>query len=418
MIVQLLTCQGRSQIITYKIPTTATPTSSASTSTIQGTNDAAMQDAPTEELEKNVSLTWPAILAEMKQDYMSEYDIPMALVRSYGLAVSPLGGITAIATSLHPKVSLEYTTANTERTTITFGFAPGSSGCWRSFGFTPDGALPNPITTATEAVILESVALGKAFTSRVHAAISTVTADGNPRLEGITFNPGEDAEEFMAKHTLLPNPLNALRYTAVLQRIPKPNRKYELLPENPHITAASIVSALSVPHDLCIDADSKRILYSLACVGIMGLYSSSTILDLGESAFTWLDANTPAEIRFELELSIVAMRRRAGDSAEMPANVENGFVSSLERCVICAAGMVWRDLRIAECTAGHRFSRCAITFLPITDPMTTRECTVCAWTVLGATVEDKEVVGLAKAVFGGWEVCLRCGGRYWTEESS
>ncbi|KAI5848908.1 transcription factor IIIC subunit delta N-term-domain-containing protein [Tricharina praecox] len=422
VIVQVLTSQGKSQIITYKIPTTASPSPSASTSTIQGiatvqgTDDAAIKDAPTEELE-NVQTTWPMTLAEMKQDYMSEYDITKAQVRTYGLAVSPLGGITAIAASFHPKVSLEYTTAHTERTTLIFGFAPGSSGCWSSFGFTPKGALPNPITTATEAVILESVALGKPFTSRIHAAISAVTADGNPRLEGITFTPGEDEEEFLAKHTLLSKPLNALRYTAALKRIAQMNHKYELLPENPHIIAASIVSALSVPRDLCTDADSKRILYSLACIGIMGLYSSSIILGLAESAFTWLSTHTPDEVRFDLELSIVAMRRRAGNSDELPVSVENGFVSSFERCVICAAGMVWRDLRIAECTAGHRFSRCAITFLPITDPMATRECSVCARTVLGADVEDQEVAGLAATVFGGWETCLLCGGRYWAEES-
>jgi len=375
-----------------------------------------MQGTPIEELE-NVSSNWPETLAEMKQDYADEHEIPKTLVRGYGLAVSPLGGTTAIAASFHPKSSLEYTTAHTEKTVIVFGTATGSSGCWSSFGFTPEGALPDPITTATEAVVLESVALGNAFTSRIHSAISAASADGDPRLEGITFTAGENEEEFMAKHTVLPKPLNVLRYTAALKRISMPNYRLETFPESPHIIAASIVSALSIPRDLCVDTYSKRILYSLACVGMMGLYSSSTILDLAESAFVWLDANTAPEVRFGLEFSIVAMRRHAGQSAEMPVSVENGFVSSLERCLICTAGMVWRDLRIAECTAGHRFSRCAITFLPITDPMTTRECTVCARTVLGAHSEDQELMGLAKAVFGAWETCLVCGGRYWAEDS-
>ena len=156
----------------------------------------------------------------------------------------------------------------------------------------------------------------------------------------------------------------------------------------------------------------------MACVGIMGLYTCPTILQLAKSTFEWLAANTPEETRFELELKIIAMRNRVAGSGE-DCNVENGFVSSMEKCGVCGEGMVWRDLRIAECINKHRFSRCALTFLPIVDPKATRECSVCARTVLGGYLEGREWPkgSLVEAVYGAWEACLQCGGRYWAERT-
>jgi hypothetical protein len=396
-VVQVFSVKGKSQVITHTVGSKPSAPS----------KDAEMPDAPTDEELRATASTWPAVLSEAEQDFMAEHEISTAAIRGYGMAVSPLGGITAIAASLHPKDSLEYITAINEKTTIIFGTTPGSSGSWKQFGFTSSGRLPNPIIASTEAILLEATAFPDKFTSRMRGAISSATATAQPNLEMITYREGEDVEEFLAKHTLLSPPLNALQYRAALQTISSP---FELLPENASIIASCIIAALSAPRDLCADQLSKRILYSLACVGIMGLYTSPVILQHAKEAFEWLDSQTPEDVRFDLEFGIVQQQQ----------NAENGFVSSMERCLICNNGMVWRDLRIAECTEGHRFSRCGITFLPITDPKVTRECVVCARTVLGGHVDDEEVEemqGLAKAVFGGWEACLLCGGRYWAEIS-
>ncbi|KAF8533961.1 transcription factor IIIC subunit delta N-term-domain-containing protein [Trichophaea hybrida] len=418
IVIQVLSVQGKSQSITYTVPF-ASSTAPTSTSIVHSSGDILMLDAPTDEELRSFSSTWPAILAEMKQDFMAEFEIPTAITRGYGLAVSPIGGITAIAASFHPKDSLEYITGSNEKMVIVFATAPGSSGSWKNFEFSADGALPNPITISTETVLLEAMALGESFTSRVHAAISATAVD-NPNLDTISYLEGEDMKEFLAKHTLLDAPLNSQRYSVALKILEHPrNQPLELLPENPHIIAAPIATALSAPRSLSEDFESKRILYSMACVGIMGFYSSPTILSLAKDVFEWLDVNTPPETRFDLELEIIGMRARAanGEEKETEMNVENGFVSSLEKCKICNEGVVWRDLRIAECTSGHRFSRCALTFLPITDPKETRECAVCARTVLGGHAKGKTWAGLVEAIWGGWEVCMLCGGRYWAEGS-
>jgi hypothetical protein len=412
-VIQVFSVKGKSQVITHTVGLKPSAPS----------KDAAMPDAPTDEELRATASTWPAVLSEAEQDFMAEHEISTAAIRGYGMAVSPLGGITAIAASFHPKDSLEYITAINEKTTIIFGTAPGSSGSWKFYGFTPDGRLPNPIIASTEAVLLEATAFPDKFPTRMRAALSTATSAAQPSLETITYTEGEDVEEFLAKHTLLSTPLNVQQYSAALKTLSFPNG-HELLPENPHIIAASIIAALSAPRELCADQLSKRILYSLACVGIMGLYTSPTILQHAKAAFQWLDSQTPEEVRFDLEFGIVEMRMQPQQQQNhQQQNLENGFVSSMERCLICGNGMVWRDLRIAECTEGHRFSRCGLTFLPVTDPKVTRECIVCARTVLGGFVEgedeeeEEKKVGLAKAVFDGWEACLLCGGRYWAEMS-
>ncbi|KAA8914510.1 transcription factor IIIC subunit delta N-term-domain-containing protein [Sphaerosporella brunnea] len=427
-IVQVLSIKGKSQTITYTVPSNITAAHITSPTT-HPEDDVAMPDAATDEA---TASTWPVVLSEAEQDFLAQHEISSATIRGYGMAVSPLGGITAVAVSFHPKDSLEYITAVNEKTFILFGTAPGSGGGgWKSCGFSAEGELPNPISVSTEAVLLEAMAFQEIFTSRIQTAISAATAAGQPNLEAITYpsnlsNNNNDVEEFLANHTLLCKPLNALRYSAALKIISRPHSQAGyLLAENPNIIAASIISALSAPRSLCADQLSKRILYSFACVGLLGLYSSSMMLEHAKKAFEWLDSETPTDVRFDLEFGIVAMRTRAGSgevrgggNGGKELNVENGFVSSMERCLICGHGMVWRDLRIAECTEGHRFSRCVLTFLPITDPKLTRECVVCARTVLGGYVQGEEgMQGLAKAVFGGWEACLLCGGRYWAEMS-
>ncbi|KAI5798168.1 transcription factor IIIC subunit delta N-term-domain-containing protein [Pyronema domesticum] len=416
VVMQTLTIKGRSQIITCTISADIV-SSPISASAIQSppqdtAEDLTMTEAPTDEELRIQASTWPSVLAEMKQDYMEEYDIPCAAIRGYGLAVSPLGGITAVAASLHPKDSLEYITGNNEKTSILFGITPGSSGSWSRLSFHPDGTMPNPTIIATETILQEAQALGETYSNRIFAVTSAgVAKDFNPGA--IQYTEGENVNEFLAKHVLLETTGNAHRYLSslkLLEKRPLP------IPENPYIIGASIITALRAPRHLCEDKQSKRILYSMACVGIMGLYRVPGILELSKEAFKWLDEHTPEDTDFKLELDIIDLRTRDEETPVVDIG-NSGFVSKFEKCRICAQGMIWRDLRIAECTNGHRFSRCAMTFLPITEPMATRECGVCRRMVLGSHQEGIIRTGLLEAVWASWEACLHCGGRFWAEDS-
>ncbi|KAI5813132.1 transcription factor IIIC subunit delta N-term-domain-containing protein [Pyronema omphalodes] len=416
VILQTLTVKGRSQVITCTVSADIA-SSPISASTIQSpaqdaAGDVSMTEVPTDEELRIQASTWPSVLAEMKQDYMEEYDIPCASIRGYGLAVSPLGGITAVVASLHPKDSLEYITGNNEKTSILFGTTPGSSGSWSRLSFYPNGKMPNPTTIATESMIQEAQALGEVYSNRIFTVTSAgVTEEFNP--DAIKYTEGEDVNEFLAKHVLLERTGNAHRYLSCLKLLEK---RPLAIPENPYIIGASIITVLRAPRHLCKDDQSKRILYSMACVGIMGLYRIPGILELSKQAFKWLDEHTPEDIDFNPELNIIDIRTRKEEPSVADIG-SSGFVSKFEKCRICAQGMIWRDLRIAECTNGHRFSRCAMTFLPITDPMATRECGVCCRMVLGSHQEGVTRTGLLKAVWASWEACLHCGGRFWAEDS-
>jgi hypothetical protein len=415
-IIQLITSLGKSQTITYTIPPVPLKPGEFPF-TLHGRQDTGDTDALNNELQ-TVTATWPTILAEMKQDYMEEYEIPVATVRGYGLAVSPLGGLTAVAVSFHPKDSIQYITGNNEKTTIILSPAPGSVSSLKALGINSDQSLlPNPITMSTEAMLLECMALGASLINSISSSINAVKRN---EYDLQTISP-EHIDASLAANVLQIPGLNALRYEIALGLIPgKFDPKASIARENPSIIAAAIISLLSVPRDAVLMSHlSKRMLYSFACVGIMGLYHSHHILNLALSAFEWLDNQTPPDVRFDLELGIIRMRL-SGETPRLP--VENGFVSSMETCRICQEGMVWRDLRIANCVAGHRFSRCALTFLPIVDPAVTRECAVCGRTALGYDVaeNDEREEGrrtLADYVFSAWEICLQCGGRYWAERS-
>ena len=113
---------GKSQTITYALPSSAAQ--SQSTSVVRSsTLPPADADADGAQ-----PASWPSVLAEMKQDFMAEFDIPTATVRADGLAVSPLGGITAVVASFHPKDTLEYIIAGSEKTAVIFAAAPGGGG--------------------------------------------------------------------------------------------------------------------------------------------------------------------------------------------------------------------------------------------------------------------------------------------------
>jgi hypothetical protein len=441
IIIQLLTAQGKSQIISYTIsPSTsasgsATVTTAPSTSTVHTDEIAASAETPTdEELSRNGS-TWLSVLAEMKQDFMAEHDIPSASVRCYGMAVSPFGGTTAIAASFHPKDSPEYITINNEKTIIMFGTVEGTIKSpshrgffWKRFY---DNNIPDPFTVATEAVLLECVAQGNTLISTIRSSVEAAKASISPNSP-ISVDVVAD----LITPVLQSQALNALRYETILQLIPPKDHNIR---ENPHIIAAIITAALSshVP-SLTTTSTSKRLLYSLACVGIMGLYTSPQILQLAKTTFQWLGAHMPEETRFDREMSIIRMRE--GNSGTEVAveecnvareSIGSEFVGSVEHCEVCGNGMVWGDLRIAECTQGHRFSRCALTWLPIVEPRNTKECGVCGRTVLSrlggkkgdADIEDCDGnhkncrAEFAQMVFDAWEVCLQCGGRYWSEEN-
>ncbi|KAI5797650.1 transcription factor IIIC subunit delta N-term-domain-containing protein [Geopyxis carbonaria] len=401
---QLLSSHGRSQLIKFKLsPTPKNP----STSHIHDPSHVDTPPAPpataTDQELRDISCHWQTALAELKQDFMGEYDLPSAAIRAYGLATSPLGGTTVVAASFHPDDTPEYITAANEKMVLVFGTHEGVRGSWRAHNFAP-GALPTPYDLAPEALLIEILALGDPLLSTVSAAVAATPADK------------WDTDASLATTFTTPS-LNATRYNSLISHI-YPSTISAIpprLPDSPALAAAAVAAVLRrTPYDT--NPAAMRLLYSMATVGVLGLYTSAPLLHLARSALLWLATNTPEHVRFDLELGVIAMRLAPGEGASRLA-VERGIVSSMETCVLCGAGMVWRDLEGVECTAGHRWSRCARTWLPVTDPRGTRECGICSGVVMDRRGEVGHSEGLLAEVEDEWTVCLTCGGRFWAEES-
>lgn len=476
IILSAATVNGGSQTVVYS-PLSAAPGGHTDTSICQTSEDPGqieiyMSDGypgsrEEEEELREMATRWSNVISERKQDFMVEHELSTANCRVYGIAPSPLGGVIAAACSFHPDDSLEYITAAKESTRIVFGTHEGSGGIWEARGFIAETQLasekvPNPLTRAAEALLLEVETLGERreqVVDSIKRSLSTAHFEGSGLgLDGISVS-SDRPEDSLSANILLAPSLNALRYSICLDIIPGngyPGLSVGVLPprENAEIIAHIINSILRAPRDK-IAAESmlsKRMVYSVACIGILGLYNFRPVLEAARGALSWLSGvdetftdeagdTERSDVDVTAELQIVERRiadldviERGDDDGSGLVEIrakDKGFTSKFEKCTLCGGGMVWTDLRLSECTQGHRFSRCALTFLPIKEPRLTKECTICSRTVLGdAVLDDDEMdmenrdvrleVGektLARTVLEGLDVCAHCGGRYWAKGS-
>lgn len=476
VVLSAATVNGRSQTVVYS-PLPAASGGRADTSTCHTSEDTGQTDihmpdvypgSKEEEEELRAMATrWSNTISERKQDFMVEHELSTANCRVYGIAPSPLGGVIAAACSFHPDDSLEYITAAKESTRIVFGTHEGSEGIWEARGFVAKTQLdpkkvPNPLTQAAEALLLEVETLGEGreeVVGSIKRSLDTARFEGTGLgLEGVSVS-SERPEDSLSANILLASSLNALRYKICLDIVPGsgyPGLSVGVLPpkENAEIIAHIINSILRAPRD-GVAAESmlsKRMIYSVACIGILGLYNFRPVLEAARDALSWLSGvyetftdevgdtkRTGVDVAAELQIverriaDLDVIERGDDDGSglvEIRAK-DKGFTSKFEKCTLCGEGIVWTDLRLSECTQGHRFSRCALTFLPIKEPRLTKECTICSRTVLGdAVLDDDELdmenrgVGLevgkktlARTVLAGLDVCVHCGGRYWAKGS-
>lgn len=442
VILHLVTMKGKSQVIEFSPSSQSSGNSKATTKSIvnAGTDiDIATQGIEDNELKARAS-HWPLVVESRKIDFMGENDLSTAVARVYGLASSPLGGVIAVACSYHPVGMLQYITYARERMTISFGTHDGSGRPWQQYTIDPEAKrIPSPVNIASEATILEAVALRDIFRH------SKKLLENSDKF-GDAWDFDELHRSLHAKKSSLSSilhspPLNAIRYKICMdasetKRMPDST----VSPDSPEIIAHAVLCVLATPWSTeCVASPmSKGIVYSLAAIGTLAFSNNERILKLAQQSFVWLNENTPDMVTFVKELEIIdtyllQARQRAsipGERLESQRNSKPGpivfssITSTLVTCCLCRAGMVWEDMRVAECTNGHRFSRCAMTFLPIQRPEMTRECVVCGRIVLGKEllVADREGIVLpegvktvAETVFDEWDCCLQCGGKYWSK---
>ncbi|KAL7271927.1 hypothetical protein RUND412_005290 [Rhizina undulata] len=482
-ILQVVTVEGRTQSVEYKpvIDSDEDVTMIGSSEDIQ-CNDITMTDElppmpgdKDEEELRAIARRWTSLLSERKQDYMGEHDLPAALCRVYGIAASPLGGIVVAACSFHPSDSLQYITASKEATKLIFGAHQGSGSIWDRRGFLgDDDGFPDPRWIPSEGVFLEALAAEKGD-SAVEEMKDALRKYGSG-VFGLdkALETDLDSEDSLANFMFRDRVLNSIRYLYSLQLLADRNSLAVQPPgrESPEILARVVVGILRFSRNEKTrwSTLSRRILYSIASVGVLGFFGSREVLELCRKAFEWLaenplpsrpiapaaessgtnpinievsgsnstDNNPSQQNVFETELSLI--RKRFEDLEIVLTGKDDGsnivreseFVSKFERCILCNEEIKWNDISIAECKEGHRFSRCAVTFLPLWKEEGAVECLLCERVVLGrgfvsddemelvergwkkgGEEENRKEKSLAEVVVGAWDVCIHCGGRYW-----
>ncbi|CUS12521.1 unnamed protein product [Tuber aestivum] len=418
VMLHLASSNGRAQIIDYT-PTSGHMSEKSTSHITEGAGDeqdVPMSDAPPgsreeEEELRAIASRWTNVLEERKQDYMAEHDLSTCTSRVYGIAASPMGGIIAVACSFHPNDSLQYITASKEMTKIVFGTHHGWEGAWQRRGLlaeppSDEPRVPSPVEISSEAFLFEIECFGSrsaGIVDRIWRSLDKVHfQDSNGwDLESISID-GAGVDASLASNLLAKRELNALRYKCCLQTLSDPaNPRLSLLinappKEYPEIIAHTICNILSVPRNSATEKSnlSIRIIYSLACIGILGLYNFRQVVELARKAFLWLSTKVKVDVRTELEISdrrisdVEVMERGEDDGSGLQEirDRDKGFASRLEKCALCDQGMTWSDLRVAECSLGHRVSRCTLTFLPMKDYKLTKECMVCKRTVLSEAI--------------------------------
>jgi len=115
------------------------------------------------------------------------------------------------------------------------------------------------------------------------------------------------------------------------------------------------------------DAFSRRIVYSVAMVGIVGLWKfGATLLEPCREALRWLQSQDP-QLDFEWEQQFITTAIDLGKGNEMAQDAmteQRTALPELEdkmtRCVLCEGSFKWEDLTIAECSGGHRYRKSSI----------------------------------------------------------
>lgn len=486
----IITSGGRAQIIDYVPPSDGTSDQSTSNTwdethepEVPLTNGPPWSKEEEEELHA-IASRWTNMISDRRLDFMAENDLFGCECRVYGIAVSPLGGIIAVAYSLHPNDTLEYITASKEMTRVMFGTHEALEGVLQRRGFIAEPPsnqprVPTPMEISGEAFLLDMQCFGGRYGKVVgdvwRSLESACFAERKWDLEDTSIRSHEVRDSLVCS-ILAKRQLNALRYMCCLEILPRnlspANLRLSLIGppprENPEIIAHIISNVLAAPRDgpTARSRLSIRIIYSLACIGILGLYDFRYVVELARDAFVWLsrlkempgggadtmskDMNISMDVKTELaiserrisDLEVIEQGWDDGSGLQEIRDKDKGFTSRLEKCTLCGEGMTWSDLRMAECSQGHRFPRCALTFLPMRDPTLTKECMVCARPALAERVlvddegemkkqQQKARRGgggagsdnglgsstLARSVLTGLDVCVHCGGRYWAKGS-
>ncbi|PGH00226.1 hypothetical protein GX51_05923 [Blastomyces parvus] len=194
------------------------------------------------------------------------------------------------------------------------------------------------------------------------------------------------------------------------------------------------------------DPWARKLIYAGICCLATDKYpmDDPQVLEAAKSAAQWLSDTLNLDLSLELSLVDEKLQSQTQPpsepstipetSAQIPGKPREAQAGAghdvLEFCDICGSGIDWYSPEESQCTEGHVFSRCGLTFLSIQDPSISKRCSVCGGEVLDAElVQVPSVIepemgtggespaqcrerGLLDILCETFDTCIYCGGKF------
>ncbi|ODH45987.1 hypothetical protein GX48_07934 [Paracoccidioides brasiliensis] len=195
------------------------------------------------------------------------------------------------------------------------------------------------------------------------------------------------------------------------------------------------------------DSWARKLQYAAVCCVITDHDPSDEphLLQAAKSTAEWLSESFNLCLSLELKCINKMLQSKSPHSGEptaapetdkaIPAKSHKGTSWAahdvFEFCDICGSGINWYSPDESQCTEGHVFTRCGLTFLSIQDPSISKRCSGCSGEVLDAdliecpsSIElEAETAGggvqsqrrsekLLDILCGTFDTCIYCGGKF------
>ncbi|KAL1966168.1 hypothetical protein VTN77DRAFT_4720 [Rasamsonia byssochlamydoides] len=140
------------------------------------------------------------------------------------------------------------------------------------------------------------------------------------------------------------------------------------------------------------DLPSTKLIYAAAACSIVE-HRNEELLSLARTALERLAVVSGADLSDEISKCFfssspldfnVTIAAKSADKLNGPGG------AIFEKCDICGSGIEWYSVQEAQCTTGHLFVRCALTFLAIQEPGISKFCSLCGTEFLDITNREEE----------------------------
>ncbi|OJD28094.1 hypothetical protein ACJ73_00491 [Blastomyces percursus] len=241
-------------------------------------------------------------------------------------------------------------------------------------------------------------------------------ASGEPREPLSAALPWDIPPQLTPKHTSAAR-ANVLSFTL--------HENYRDLPNDPWVRKLRYAAICCLATDQC-PADDPHVLE--AAKSAAQWLSNTLNLDLSLE-LSLIDEKLQSQIQHPSEPSASPETNKRIPGKPREAQVGAGH-DVFEFCDICGSGIDWYSAEESQCTEGHVFARCGLSFLSIQDPSISKRCSVCGGEVLDAELAEVPSViepemettgqsqaqcqegGLLDILCETFDTCIYCGGKF------